>query len=114
MKSYIILYRRQVQLLVVLTLFFACFTACKKEETNTSSAAPVIRNLRAIAPAPNDSTLTKVSPGQLVVLQGDNFLGVKAVYFNGVLASFNAALVGKQNLVVTVPEPDFVYLPVRH
>lgn len=106
MKSYII-YRRKVQLLVVLTLFFASFSACKKEETNKSSAAPVINNLRAIAAAPNDSTLTKVSPGQLVVLQGDNFLGVQAVYFNGVIASFNAALVGKQNLVVTVPEPDF-------
>ena len=104
MKNYII--SRQVQLLIVMTLL-ACFTACKKDETNTSSAAPVITKVRAIAPAPNDSTLTKVSPGQLVVLQGDNFLGVKAVYFNGVIATFNTALVAKQNLVVTVPEPDF-------
>ncbi len=98
--------RYQSQLFIVLVAL-ACFTACKKDETYSSSAAPTISRIRAIAAAPNDSTLTKVLPGQLVVIQGDNLLGAKAVYFNGVPATFNAALVAKTNLVVTVPEPDF-------
>jgi len=99
-------YRHRLQLSIAL-LAMACFIACKKEDIKTSDAAPVINKIRAIAPAPNDSTLTKILPGQLVVLQGDNFLGVQAVYFNGVKATFNAALVARQSLVVTVPEPDF-------
>ena len=105
MKSFIF-HRHQLQLFIVL-ITLACFTACKKDNSYSSSSAPVIKSIRAISPAPNDSTLTKVLPGQLVVIQGDNLLGAKAVYFNGVAATFNAALVAKTNLVVTVPEPDF-------
>ena len=40
--------------------------ACKKN----NGGAPAITSLRASAPAPNDSTLTKAGPGQVVVIQG--------------------------------------------
>lgn len=105
MKSFIF-HRHQLRLFIVL-ITLACFTACKKDNAYSSSSAPVITSIRSISPAPNDSTLTKVLPGQLVVIQGDNLLGATAVYFNGVSATFNAALVAKTNLIVTVPEPDF-------
>jgi hypothetical protein len=105
MKKFIFNHHKLQLLIVLMTL--ACFTACKKENTYSSNDAPVITRIRSINAAPNDSTLTKVLPGQLVVIQGDNLLGATAVYFNGVSATFNAALVAKTNLVVTVPEPDF-------
>lgn len=98
---------QSIHMLLVVLIGLAFFSACKKEDNNSSKNPPVIKRVRAIAPAPNDSTLTRILPGQLVVLQGNNFLGARQVYFNGVLATFNAALVANDNLVIRVPEPDF-------
>ncbi|GGI24467.1 hypothetical protein GCM10008119_12800 [Pedobacter mendelii] len=83
-------------------------TACKK--TNNEQP-PVITKLRAITPAPNDSTLTKVGSGQNVVIQGSNLKTVSAVYFSGFPATFNSALVGDDNFVVTVPSILFSSIP---
>lgn len=90
-------------------LFFAItasiLTSCKKD--NNSGAAPVITKIRAINPAPNDSTLTKVGPGQNIVIQGSNLITVQAVYFSGVAATFNTALAADNNLAITVPSVAF-------
>ena len=87
-------------------LFFSVLAAvlfvpagCKKE----NSGAPVINQIRAISPAPNDSVLTIAGPGQTVVIQGNNFSSTQQVYFNGYLSPFNAALLSENNIVVTIP-----------
>jgi hypothetical protein len=72
---------------------------CKKEH----SGAPAITNLRAMAPSPNDSTLTVAGPGQWVVIRGANLRGASAIYFNGWPASFNSALFSDTTLVVLIP-----------
>ncbi|TAM94230.1 MAG: hypothetical protein EPN39_18090 [Chitinophagaceae bacterium] len=73
--------------------------ACKKE--NLSS--PVVTGLRAISPAPNDSTLTRVIPGQIVVIKGYNLNGLQQVLFDGYQASVNTALNTNGTIVITVP-----------
>lgn len=73
--------------------------ACKKE--NLSS--PVVTGLRAISPAPNDSTLTQVVPGQIVVIKGNNLNGLQQVLFDGYQASVNTALNTNGTIVITVP-----------
>lgn len=94
--------------LLLLMVVLALQTACKKTE---KEQPPVITKLRAIAPAPNDSTLTKVGSGQNIVIQGANLKTVSAVYFSGFPATFNSALVGDDNFVVTVPSILFSSIP---
>ncbi|RNL56641.1 glycan-binding surface protein [Pedobacter jejuensis] len=94
--------------LLLLMVVLALQTACKKTD---NEQPPVITKLRAITPAPNDSTLTKVGSGQNVVIQGSNLKTVSAVYFSGFPATFNSALVGDDNFVVTVPSILFSSIP---
>lgn len=75
-------------------------TACQKSD---NTGAPVVTGLRAISPAPNDSTLTQVTPGQIVVIRGHNFDGVQRVFFDGFPASVNTALNTNTTMVITVP-----------
>jgi Surface glycan-binding protein B xyloglucan binding domain/IPT/TIG domain len=84
---------------ILLLIFFAGFIACKKD----SDGKPVITKLRAISPAPNDSTLTTAGPGQTVVIQGSNFSSTTQVFFNGYPTPFNSALLADNNIVVTIP-----------
>lgn len=81
-------------------------TACNKDEEE----GPVITNIRAISPAPNDSSLTTVSSGDLIVIQGRNLATVQYVYFNGTAAALNQALAADDNVVVTVPEIPYAEL----
>lgn len=75
-------------------------TACEK---NDNLGAPVITGLRAISPAPDDSMLTHVLPGQIVVVQGKHFNETQQIFFNGYEASINPALNTNHSMVVTVP-----------
>ena len=95
-------------LLIITTLIQV---SCKKDN---AGAAPSIKNLRAISPAPNDSTLTKAGPGQWVVIRGANLAGASAIYFNGYPASFNSALFSDSTLVVLIPaDMPFATLDVK-
>ncbi|MGH2642941.1 MAG: glycan-binding surface protein, partial [Chitinophagaceae bacterium] len=82
---------------VIAILFLA--NACKKENLS----GPVVTGLRAISPAPNDSTLTQVVPGQIVVIKGYNLNGLQQVLFDGYQASVNTALNTNGTIVITVP-----------
>lgn len=74
-------------------------TGCKKENT----AGPVINSVRAIDPAPNDSTLSKAGPGQSIVIMGANLATTRQIYFNGFPSPFNAALLSDNTIAVTIP-----------
>lgn len=96
---YITLFKKSYWLLV-LTAIVSLQTACKK---NDNLGAPVITGLRAISPAPDDSMLTQVIPGQLVVIQGKNFNDARQVFVDGFQASINPALNTNNTMVITVP-----------
>ncbi|MEO7766505.1 MAG: glycan-binding surface protein [Ferruginibacter sp.] len=89
--------------ILILLLISGCFLtmlSCKKDN---NTAQPAITQIRAIAPAPNDSILKKAGPGEWVVIQGTNLADASQIFFNGYPASFNSALFAGNNLVVLIP-----------
>ncbi len=84
---------------ILLLVLLAGLWSCKKD----NEGKPVITKLRAISPAPNDSTLTMAGPGQTVVIQGSGFASTSQIYFNGYPTAFNSALLADNNIVVTIP-----------
>lgn len=92
-------FRKISRWLPVLLMVLIFQNACKKENIS----GPVVTGLRAISPAPNDSTLTQVTPGQIVVIKGYNFNGLQGVLFDGYSASVNTALNTNATIVITVP-----------
>lgn len=91
--------RNHIRFYILLLALVTCFAACDKDK----DSKPSITRLRAIAPAPNDSTLTVAGPGQTVVIQGNGFASTTQVYFNGYPTPFNSALLADNNIVVTIP-----------
>jgi len=77
--------------------------ACKKNETQ----APVITGFRSLNRSHQDSSLTVLKPGQLVVIQGHNLETVEQISFDGVPASFNINFTTNENIIVTVPDIIF-------
>jgi hypothetical protein len=87
--------------LLVFTMATAFLTlqGCKKESVN----APVITGVRNYAPAPGDSVLQSLIPGQWVVVLGHNLRNVVEVSFDGIPATVNATLHSDTSAVVQVP-----------
>lgn len=92
-------FRKTGRLFLLVSIVMLFQNACKKEVVND----PVITGLRAISPAPDDSILTQVTPGQIVVIKGSNFNGLQQVLFDGYAASVNTALNTNATIVITVP-----------
>ncbi len=90
--------KKLITLIFLVTIVFAQY-ACKKN----NDEAPVITGLRASAPAPNDSTLTKAGPGQVVVIKGANLANATQILFNGYPAPFNPALFANNTIIVAIP-----------
>ncbi len=95
MKKY-----NSILLLAACFILAGIFTGCKKDN---GGGGPVISSIRAIAPAPNDSTLTRAAPGQTIVIRGANLASATQIYFNGYQSAFNSALFADNNIVVTIP-----------
>lgn len=94
-----ILYRRICLLLFFMAVAFIVLPGCKKESLN----APVITGVRNYEPAPGDSVLQSLVPGQWVVLLGQNLKNAIQVSFDGTPASFNSGLFSDTSAVVQVP-----------
>lgn len=74
--------------------------ACKKE---TASSAPAITSIRNYAAAPNDTVVTSITPGQWVVIHGQNLKNALHIRFDGVEASFNYGVFDNNMAVVQIP-----------
>lgn len=81
--------------LVVLQL-----SSCKDEE----QGGPVITAVRNYAPAPNDTLVDALVPGQFVVLEGANLQEAVMITFDGIPATFNKGLFSDNYAVVKVPD----------
>lgn len=95
-------FKATVKLILVLAGMAVLQSSCKKDQ-GTSTGLPIITGVRAYKTSPGDSVLTKVNPGDYVVLQGSNFTGVKAVYFDGAKATINTALSSDKNVPIAIP-----------
>ena len=92
--------KKQIFFLLIITAGLLQF-ACKKEVDGGN--APVITEVRAMDTTKRDSFFTRAIPGTLIVIKGDNFDGLKAVYFNDTSAYFNPSYVTKNNIIITIP-----------
>lgn len=86
--------------LCIITVVITQF-ACKKNDT--SGGPPTITHVRSIDSTKRDSFFVKAIPGNLIVIQGNNLGGLKAVYFNDTSAYFNAAYATNTNIIVAIP-----------
>lgn len=75
--------------------------ACKKDASG--SGQPVITDIRTVDTTKRDSFFTQAVPGTLIVIQGNNLGGLKAVYFNDTSAYFNPAYATGSNIIVSIP-----------
>ena len=75
--------------------------ACKKNDAG--GGPPVITRVRSIDTLKRDSFFVKAIPGNLIVIQGNNLGGLKAVYFNDTSAYFNATYATNTNIIVAIP-----------
>ena len=88
-------------------LFFFIFLigliqfACKK--TDSGGGPPVITNIRSLDTTRRDSFFVQATPGTEIVIQGNNLLGVQAVYFNDTSAFFNPVYNTNTTLIITIP-----------
>ncbi|HLK27107.1 MAG TPA: glycan-binding surface protein [Puia sp.] len=73
--------------------------ACKKND----GGPPIITSVRTVDTAKRDSTFTQAVPGTLIVIQGSNLSGLKAVLFNDTSAYFNPVYATSTNIIVTIP-----------
>lgn len=67
-----------------------------------SDGVPEIQNVRYTSPD-SSRNVEQIGPGATVALLGKNMDATTEVYFNGIQASFNPALVTDSSLIVTVP-----------
>jgi hypothetical protein len=77
-------------------LFFA--SSCQEE-----IGPPVITNVRTPDPATADSSVLKAFPGDYIVIQGENFIGLAHVYLNDYDAHFNPIYVTNTNIILQIP-----------
>jgi hypothetical protein len=77
----------------------AVIYSCKKND----AGAPVINGVRSMDTTARDSLFQEAIPGTLIVIEGNNFNGLQAVYFNDTAAYFNPAYVTSTNIIVRIP-----------
>jgi hypothetical protein len=94
-----ILYGRICLVLFFMTATFILLPGCKKNTVN----GPVITGVRNYAPAPGDSVLQSLVPGQWVVLLGRNLSNAVQISFDGIPATFTPTLFSDTSAVVLVP-----------
>jgi hypothetical protein len=90
---------------VAIALILLMHTACKK---NAVEPAPVINKVVSYVASPNDTALSGIVPnGQWVAITGQHLKNALEITFNGVPATFNAALFAQNSAVVQIPSIVF-------
>ncbi len=101
-------------LFLSMMLIVTMLTSCNNDDD--SNGAPVITAVRNYAPAPNDTLVTSIIPGQWIVIHGKNLKNATKISFNGSIAQFDAGLFSDETAVVQIPwdvpfsnvEPDLL------
>lgn len=90
--------------LILVAMFLTMLGSCSTDDGNM--APPVISKVTKTDPASlaKDSTFTEAFPNQMIVIHGENFNGLKKVYFNGMDAYFNSNYTTSTNIIITIPE----------
>ncbi len=89
------------KLLFFILIAGGVITSCKKNDSG--SGTPTITQVRLVDSTKRDSTFKQAVPGTLIVIQGNNLGGLKAVYFNDTSAYFNPVYATNNNIIVAIP-----------
>lgn len=85
--------------LMSMALFSMMIVACQEEE----AGAPVISGVRRVDPSKGDSTFTAAFPGNLILIEGVNFVDVTAIRLNGVAVPYNPTYITAITAIVRIP-----------
>lgn len=88
-------------LIIAITIVALAPFACKKD--SGSSGQPMVTGVRSMDTTKRDSLFTEAVPGTLIVIEGNNFNGLQAVYFDDTSAYFNPSYVTSTNIIITIP-----------
>ncbi|MDR7210277.1 glycan-binding surface protein [Flavobacterium piscis] len=88
-------------LFLSMMLIITILTSCNNDDD--ANGTPVIAAVRNYAPAPNDTLVTSIVPGQWIVIHGKNLKGAIQISINGSPAQFDAALFSDKTAVLQVP-----------
>jgi hypothetical protein len=88
-------------LFLSMMLIVTMLTSCNNDDD--SNGAPVITAVRNYEPAPNDTLVTSIIPGQWIVIHGKNLKNATKISFNGGIAQFDAGLFSDETAVVQIP-----------
>jgi hypothetical protein len=75
-------------------------TSCSDDD---AGGTPMITQVRITDPEHADSTFTRAFPGALIVVQGQNFSGLKTVELNGFSVPWNPNYLLNTSLIVQIP-----------
>ena len=91
--------------LIVVALITACFSACHDDDVTISQSAPIsvdqiyLEDYKSVVP---DRAVDFARLGQLILIEGEGFFGVKKLYINGYDTSFNVACVTDRSMLVNI------------
>ncbi len=88
-------------MLIVSVLFSSCESEFNEPSDNFTSEPPVITS---VSETREDKAVTQGVLDNIYTIRGENLSSLVAIYFNGVKASFNPALLSDTVAFVTVPE----------
>lgn len=88
-------------LFLSMMLIVTMLTSCNNDDD--LNGAPVITTVRNYAAAPNDTLVTKIVPGQWIVIHGKNLKQAIKISFNGSPAKFDGGLFSDDTAVLQVP-----------
>jgi len=92
--------KKKILFLFIIVAGLAQF-ACKKNVNG--GGPPVITDVRSVDTTKRDSFFVQAVPGSLIVIQGNGFDGLQAVFFNDTSAYFNPSYVTNNNIIITIP-----------
>ena len=88
-------------LFISMILIGAMLTSCNS--VDNLNGAPVITAVRNYAPAPNDTLVTKIVPGQWIVIHGMNLKEAIQISINGKQVQYDAGIFSDVTAVLQVP-----------
>lgn len=92
---------KQLWLMASLAMLVSLVTSCSDDDNN--GGQPVIESVRVTDPALVDSTFTQAVPGKMIVIQGHNLSGAKALYINNQKVNFNPNMNTDHSLIAKIP-----------
>jgi len=87
---------------LILLLIYMGSTAFLFSCNDNEADPPVITDVRVVSKP--DTSIAAIGAGNMIVIEGNNFTGVKQVLFNNFSASFNPNYVTDKTIIVTIPE----------